>query len=71
MTEVADPRGLSFRSSAIAFALMTLAVMVLAAGLLILLDPRAQAFWGGKLSDLGSAAHALLQTIRSLVPLPR
>ncbi len=71
MREVADPRGLSFRGSAIAFALMTLGVAVLAAGVLIVLDPRAQAFWGGKLSDLGSATWALLQTIRSLLPLPR
>ena len=59
MSGVADRRGLSFRDSAITFAVMTAVVAALAVGLLILLDPRSQAFWGTKFSDLGTAARAV------------
>ncbi|MHB8630321.1 MAG: hypothetical protein ACYC9W_00130 [Candidatus Limnocylindria bacterium] len=59
MSGVADRRGLSFRDSAITFAVMTAVVAALAVGLLILLDPRSQAFWGAKFSDLGTAARAV------------
>lgn len=59
MTRTVTRRGISFRESAITFAFMTAAVAVLAVGLLVLLDPRSQAFWGAKLSDLGTAARAL------------
>ena len=59
MTGVADRRGLSFRDSAITFAAMIAAVAALAVGALILLDPRAQAFWGAKFSDLGVAARSV------------
>ena len=58
MIGVADRQGLSFRGSTISFAFMTAIVVVLAVGVLILLDPRAQTFWGAKLSDLGTAARA-------------
>jgi hypothetical protein len=58
---MADRRGFSFRDSSITFAFMTMVVAALAVGLLVLLDPRAQAFWGAKLSDLGTAARALVQ----------
>lgn len=64
-------RGLSFRGSAIAFGLMTLGVVVLAVAVLVLLDPRAQLFWGAKFSDLGSGARAVLQAIGALLPAPR
>jgi len=57
---MADRRPFSFRDSAITFAFMTAVVAVLAVGLLVLLDPRAQAFWGAKFSDLGTAARALV-----------
>lgn len=57
---MADRRGFSFRDSAITFAFMTLIAAALAVGLLVLLDPRAQAFWGTKFSDLGTGARALL-----------
>ena len=56
-------RGFSFRDSAITFGAMTAAVAALAVGILVLLDPRAQAFWGAKLSDLGTAARALVQQL--------
>jgi hypothetical protein len=58
-----DRRGVSFRDSAITFAAMTSVVVVLAAGVLILLDPRSQAFWGAKLSDLGTAARAVVNAL--------
>lgn len=58
MIGVADRQGLSFRGSTITFAFMTAIVVLLAVGILILLDPRAQAFWGAKISDLGTAARA-------------
>ena len=50
---------MTFRDSVITVAAMTGAVAVLAVGGLILLDPRAQAFWGVKFSDLGTLARAL------------
>jgi hypothetical protein len=56
---MADRRGISFRDSAITFGAMTGAVAVLAVGALIMLDPRAQAFWGTKFSDLGTIARAV------------
>jgi hypothetical protein len=58
VTGVADRQGISFRESTISFAFMTAIVVVLAVGILILLDPRAQVFWGAKLSDLGTATRA-------------
>jgi hypothetical protein len=57
-------RPFSFRDSAITFAFMTAVVAALAVGLLVLLDPRAQAFWGAKFSDLGTAARALVSQFR-------
>jgi hypothetical protein len=42
---------------------MTAVVAALAVGLLVLLDPRAQAFWGAKFSDLGTGARALVSQL--------
>lgn len=58
-----DRRGISFRDSAITFGAMTGAVAVLAVVALVLLDPRAQAFWGAKLSDLGTLVRALVNQL--------
>ena len=63
MTGVADRRAISFRDSAITFGAMIGAVAVLAVVLLVLLDPRAQSFWGTKLSDLGTIARAAANQI--------
>lgn len=63
MTGTADRRPFSFRDSSITFAFMTVVVAGLAVGLLVLLDPRAQAFWGAKFSDLGTAARALVSQL--------
>jgi hypothetical protein len=60
---VADRRGISFRESAITFGVMTGGVALLAVGLLILLDPRAQSFWGVKLSELGTLVRALVSQL--------
>jgi len=60
---MADRRGFSFRDSSITFAFMTAVAAALAVGLLVLLDPRAQAFWGAKLSDLGTATRALVSQL--------
>jgi hypothetical protein len=51
----------SFRSSAIAFALMTGAATLAAMGLFVLMDPRAQAFWGARIADV-------VNFVRSLFP---
>jgi hypothetical protein len=58
-----DRRGVSFRDSAITFAAMTSVVVVLAVVVFILLDPRSQAFWGAKFSDLGTAARAVVNSV--------
>jgi len=63
VTGTADRRGFSFRDSSITFAFMTVAAAALAVGLLVLLDPRAQAFWGAKFSDLGTGARALVSQL--------
>ena len=63
MTGMADRRGISFRDSAITFAFMTAVVAVLAVGLLVLLDPRSQGFWGAKLSDLGAGVRTLVNQL--------
>ena len=65
---MADRRGISFRDSAITFAFMTALVAVLAVGLLVLLDPRSQTFWGAKFSDLGTAARALVSQLPWMRP---
>jgi len=63
VTGMADRRGISFRDSAISFGAMAGAVAVLAVGALILLDPRSQAFWGTKLSELGTIVRALVNQL--------
>jgi hypothetical protein len=63
---MAERQGVSFRDSAITFGVMTGAVAVLAVGVLVLLDPRAQAFWGVKLSDLGTLVRSLVDRLPQL-----
>jgi hypothetical protein len=48
-----------FRSSAIGFAIMTGAVTLAAMGLFVLMDPRAQAFWGARIGDAITAVCGL------------
>ena len=63
MTGMADRRGISFRDSAISFGFMTVVVAALAVGLLVLLDPRSQIFWGAKFSDVGTVVRALVDQL--------
>ena len=63
---MADRQGLSFRDSAITFLFMTAIVAALAVGVLILLDPRSQAFWGARFSDLGTAMRSLVSQLPQL-----
>jgi hypothetical protein len=42
---------ISFRGSTVAFGLMTGIVTLGAMGIFVLMDPRAQAFWGSRLGE--------------------
>jgi hypothetical protein len=52
-------RPLSFRATALAFLLILAATVVGAAGLLVLLDPRAQAFWLSRFEEVAAAVRGL------------
>lgn len=53
-------RGFGLRASAITFVLMSAGVVVLAMALLVLIDPRSQAFWAGRIADLVAWVRALV-----------
>lgn len=55
-----EAQGSGVQTSAIGFVLMTALVTVAATGVFILLDPRAQAFWGAKVGELLTAARGVL-----------
>ena len=59
MTE-ARARRLPFRTSVISFVLMSALVVALAMGLLVLIDPRTQEYWSGRLGDLFASLRALV-----------
>lgn len=42
------------------FVAVTAGVLAASTSLLVLLDPRSQAWWGDRFSDLGTLVHALL-----------
>lgn len=48
----ARERQTGFKAATVGFVLMTALVVVATTGVFVLLDPRAQAFWGTKISDL-------------------
>jgi hypothetical protein len=48
-----------FRTSTLAFALMTGVVTLAAMGLFVLMDPRAQAFWAARIADAVSFVRSL------------
>jgi hypothetical protein len=54
----ARPR-LSARASVLSFVLTTLIATIAAVGLFVLLDPRAQAFWGSRLSEFFASVRGL------------
>jgi hypothetical protein len=55
----AEP-GPTFQWSILAFVAIIAVVLIAATGLLVLLDPRSQAWWGDQISALGAFAHSLL-----------
>ena len=59
MSQATAPR-LSFRASVITFVLMSAVVVALSMGLLILIDPRTQEYWSGRLGDLLAWVRALV-----------
>jgi hypothetical protein len=50
-----------FRASALAFGILTAAVTLAAMGIFVLMDPRAQAFWGNRVDDAVSFIRSLFQ----------
>lgn len=52
-------RRLSPRASVISFVLTTLIATAAAVGLFVLLDPRAQAFWGSRLGEMFAGIRGL------------
>ena len=48
-----------FRGSAIAFGLMTGVVTLAAMGVIVLMDPRAQAFWAARVAEAVSFVRSL------------
>ncbi len=50
----------SFRWSLLAFVAISTVVLLAAIGLLVLLDPRSQAWWGDQFSGLGGFLRSLL-----------
>ena len=59
-------RPLSFRGSVVTFGLVIALVGAGAVGIMILLDPRAQAYWGIQFDYLGRSVRELVDTL----PLP-
>jgi hypothetical protein len=55
-----NDRRLSPRASVISFVVTSALATAGATGLFVLLDPRAQAFWASRLSDLVNALRALV-----------
>ena len=54
-----DGRRLSPRASVLSFVATSALATGAAVGLFVLLDPRAQAFWGGRFGELFAAIRAL------------
>jgi hypothetical protein len=54
-----NERRLSPRASVLSFVVTTVVAVAGAVSLFVLLDPRAQAFWAGRLSELFVAARGL------------
>jgi hypothetical protein len=52
-------RRLSPRASVLSFVITTLIATAAAVGLFVLLDPRAQAFWGSRLGEMFAAIRGL------------
>jgi len=55
-----NDRRLTPRASVISFVATSVLATAAATGLFVLLDPRAQAFWGGRLGELFAAIRGLV-----------
>jgi len=56
--------GPAFRWNVLAFIATVALVLFLSTALLVLLDPRSQAWWGDRFSELGTFVRALLDAVR-------
>jgi hypothetical protein len=55
--------GPTFRWNVLAFIAMVALVLFLSTALLVLLDPRSQAWWGDRFSELGAFVRALVDAV--------
>jgi hypothetical protein len=55
--------GPSFRWNILAFVAIVAVALALSTAMLVLLDPRSQAWWGDRFSELGAVARGLVQAI--------
>lgn len=53
----------SFRWNVLAFVAMVALVLFVSTALLVLLDPRSQAWWGDRFSELGTFVRALVDAV--------
>ncbi len=59
----ADGDRIGFRWDILAFVAILALVLILSTALLVLLDPRSQAWWGDRFSDLGAFVRSILDAI--------
>ena len=57
--------GLTFRWNALAFVAIVAVALVLSTAMLVLLDPRSQAWWGDRFSELGAVVRGLTSSFFS------
>lgn len=53
----------TFRWSVLSFVAITALVLMLAIALLVMLDPRSQAWWGDRFSELGTVVRGIVDAI--------
>ncbi|MSQ36819.1 MAG: hypothetical protein EXR61_00700 [Chloroflexi bacterium] len=58
---------LPLRPALIQFTVVVTLVAFGALGIMVLLDPRAQAFWGARFSELGAGASEVALAVRSFI----
>ncbi len=56
-------RSPTFRWNVLAFLAIVALVLIASTALLVLLDPRSQAWWGDRVSDIGKLVRGLLDAI--------
>jgi hypothetical protein len=53
----------TFRWNVLAFVAMVALVLFISSALLVLLDPRSQAWWGNRFSELGTFMRAVVDAV--------